>query len=96
MLATVLLMNLIFRTIRPQLYYSAHEIYSDFHHKNVLRLIGVSMPRQESPYLILPFCEHGDLRTYLRNPKHLVITQELIEYGHGVCSGMEYLASKGI
>ena len=52
------------------------------------------MGTNEPPYLLLPYCEHGDLRTYLRNPKHLCVVEDLIRFGRGVCSGMAYLASQ--
>jgi len=66
----------------------------DFEHVNVLKLIGVCMSQSEPPYLLLPFCEHGDLRTYLRNPKNIVVVADLVKFGRGVASGMKYLAER--
>ena len=68
--------------------------YLDFEHVNVLKLIGVCMSQSEPPYLLLPFCEHGDLRTYLRNPKNIVVVADLVKFGRGVASGMKYLAER--
>ena len=62
----------------------------DFEHVNVLKLIGVCMSQSEPPYLLLPFCEHGDLRTYLRNPKNIVVVADLVKFGRGVACGMKY------
>ncbi len=48
-------------------------IMKDFHHQNVLELIGVTV-RYDVPFVILPFMEYGDLRTYISN-QNLVRTQ---------------------
>ena len=52
------------------------------------------MSTNEPPYLLLPYCEHGDLRTYLRNPKNLCVVADLVRFGRSVASGMAYLASQ--
>ena len=44
--------------------------------------------------LLLPFCELGDLRTYLRDSKNVVVVADLVRFCQEICSGMEYLASK--
>ena len=66
------------------------------------------MAPNQSPYLLLPYCSHGDLRTYLRNPQNLVVVADLVRFGKAVAEGkidnldhltsthlgMAYLASK--
>lgn len=39
----------------------------DFHHPNVLTLIGICFNYDAMPLVILPYMEHGDLLTYIRN-----------------------------
>ena len=41
-------------------------IMKDFHHENVLELIGVTI-RGDVPFVLLPFMEYGDLRNYISN-----------------------------
>ena len=52
-----------------------------------MRLIGVVMAPNQSPYLLLPYCSHGDLRTYLRNPQNLVVVADLVRFGKAVAEG---------
>ena len=40
-------------------------IMSTFEHPNVLSLIGVALDHQEKPYVVLPFMENGDLKTFV-------------------------------
>ncbi len=42
-------------------------IMCGFDHPHVLGLIGISLDPSNSPHLLLPFMENGDLRTYLKN-----------------------------
>ena len=42
-----------------------------FHHPHVLGLIGISLDVNSSPYLILPYMENGDLRTFLKAKREL-------------------------
>ena len=39
-----------------------------FDHPHVLRLIGITMDTDRSPLVVMPFMEHGDLRTYISSP----------------------------
>jgi serine/threonine protein kinase len=47
-----------------------------------------------SPMIVLPFMELGDLRAYLRNGSNVIIVADLVRFCHEICLGMEYLASK--
>ncbi|KAG7466504.1 hypothetical protein MATL_G00165420 [Megalops atlanticus] len=78
----------------------------DFHHPNVIQLIGVSLHRRPQqrlpvPMVILPFMKHGDLHTFLlmsrlgEEPFTLSL-QTLVQFMLDIARGMEYLSSKNI
>ena len=39
----------------------------EFDHPNILRLIGITLDKEEMPLVILPFMQHGDLLSYIRD-----------------------------
>ncbi|KAF3700688.1 Tyrosine-protein kinase receptor TYRO3 [Channa argus] len=78
----------------------------DFHHPNVIQLIGVSLHRRPGqrlpiPMVVLPFMKHGDLHTFLllsrigEQPFDLSL-QSLIQFVLDISRGMEYLSSRNI
>ncbi|XP_041827393.1 tyrosine-protein kinase receptor TYRO3 [Melanotaenia boesemani] len=78
----------------------------DFHHPNVIQLIGVSLHRRPGqrlpiPMVVLPFMKHGDLHTFLLlsrlgdEPFDLPL-QTLVQFMLDISRGMEYLSSKSI
>ncbi|XP_078133830.1 tyrosine-protein kinase receptor TYRO3 [Sander vitreus] len=78
----------------------------DFHHPNVIQLIGVSLHRRPGlrlpvPMVILPFMKHGDLHTFLllsrlgEQPFDLSL-QTLLQFMLDISRGMEYLSSRSI
>ena len=44
----------------------------DYNHPNVLPLIGVAL-KGNSPMIVLPFMEHGDLKKYIKIPNHVSV-----------------------
>ncbi|XP_061837708.2 tyrosine-protein kinase receptor TYRO3 isoform X2 [Nerophis lumbriciformis] len=78
----------------------------DFHHANVIQLIGVSLQprpgqRLPIPMVVLPFMKHGDLHTFLLlsrlgdQPFDLSL-QVLVQFMVDVCRGMDYLSRRNI
>ncbi|KAL0968948.1 hypothetical protein UPYG_G00220340 [Umbra pygmaea] len=78
----------------------------DFHHPNVIPLIGVSLHRRPQrrlpvPMVILPFMKHGDLHTFLLMSRlgdqpFTVSLQMLVQFMLDIARGMEYLSHRSI
>ncbi|XP_034533076.1 tyrosine-protein kinase receptor TYRO3-like isoform X1 [Notolabrus celidotus] len=81
------------------------ELMQNFRHENVVRLLGVTVQREQDcplpvPLVILPYMKHGDLRRFLIATRYgdvpmFVPVQSLLRFMVDIAAGMEYLSSQG-
>ncbi|TNM93427.1 hypothetical protein fugu_001603 [Takifugu bimaculatus] len=84
---------------------SEAELMQNFDHENVVKLLGVTLQREQDsplpvPLVILPYMKHGDLRRFLIDTRYgdvpmFVPHQSLLRFMIDIAAGMEYLSSRG-
>ncbi|XP_039677411.1 tyrosine-protein kinase receptor TYRO3 isoform X2 [Perca fluviatilis] len=81
------------------------EIMKNFDHENVVRLLAVTLQREQDcplpvPLVILPYMKHGDLRRFLVATRYgdipmFVPHQSLLRFMIDIAAGMDYLSLQG-
>ncbi|XP_077488502.1 hepatocyte growth factor receptor-like isoform X2 [Amblyomma americanum] len=67
-------------------------IMKDFHHVNVLQLIGLTIDDIDGLMVITPYMKHGDVLSYIRDENNNPTVHQLITFGIHVAEGMKYLS----
>ncbi|KAF6034525.1 MST1R [Bugula neritina] len=69
-------------------------LMSNFKHANVIGLIGVVYPESGMPIVVLPFMQHGDIRSLLHKDDEVFVLGDLLHFAMQIARGMEYLSKQ--
>ncbi|XP_053376681.1 hepatocyte growth factor receptor-like [Mercenaria mercenaria] len=67
-------------------------LMKDFHHNNVMELIGICLGVDKLPLVVLPFMRKGDVLSYIRDVNNQPTVKELVVFGVDIANGMHYLS----
>ncbi|TFY79027.1 hypothetical protein EWM64_g4985 [Hericium alpestre] len=72
-------------------------LWRSLRHDYIVSFIGASDPQAATPpwFFVMPYCEHGDLVTYVKN-KPVIDHEELLDMARDIAGGMQYLHSQDI
>lgn len=65
-------------------------------HPKVMSLIGVVFFNSNTPSLVMPFMENGDLHKFLQNKENELTIRQLVSFTLQIAIGMKYIASRGL
>ncbi|CAI8050077.1 Ephrin type-A receptor 8 (Fragment) [Geodia barretti] len=69
-------------------------IMSQMMHPNIVRLYGIVSEDVPSPWIVLEYMEHGDLKSFLTKNERSV--QQMVKYMVDVAMGMHYISERGL
>jgi serine/threonine protein kinase len=64
-------------------------IMRDFNHFNVLNLKGICFDEDDSPIILIPYMNGGDLLAFIRDEENCLIVEDLLNFVLGISRGLK-------